>query len=82
MKLLLKRQTEQTDPRREFYAQRCAELTEQLDLIRTNFDNVTDPQAIDSLIFAENSLISQLEQLILKAREEGVSIQPYERAKK
>lgn len=72
----------QTDPRREFYAEQYAELTERLNDIRSNFDFVTDPQAIDSLIFAENSVISMIEQLLRGAREEGITLQLYEQKKK
>lgn len=82
MKLPLKPKSEQVDTRREFYAEQCAELTEQLNNIRSNFDYVTDSQAIDSLIYAENSVISLIEQLIRSARDEGITIQMHERGKK
>lgn len=68
--------------RREFYKQRSAELTDQLENIRANFDFVTDPQAIDSLIYAENSVVCMLELLIREARQEGITIEPHERQKK
>ncbi len=82
MKLPLKPKPEQTDSRRIFYAEQCEELTEQLNDIRSNFDFVTDPQAIDSLIYAENSVIRLIEKLIRSAREEGITIQMHERGKK
>lgn len=67
--------------RREYYKKRSEELTEQLNDIRTNYDFVTEPGAIDALIFAENSVTCQLEQLYRSARAEGISIQLHERKK-
>ena len=69
------------DKRREFYKQRCTELTEELRNIRANYDFVSDPGAIDALIYAENSLTCQLEVLIKEAKAEGISIQLHERMK-
>lgn len=70
------------DERREFYRQRCEELTEQLEDIRSNFDFAVEPGLIDSLIYAEKSVTCMLEQLIRFAREEGITIELYERKKK
>lgn len=85
MKILEKiRKRSPSDPaeeRREFYKQRCAELTEELRDIRANYDFVSDPGAIDALIYAENSLTCQLEVLLKQAKEEGISIQLHERMK-
>lgn len=68
--------------RREFYRQRCEELTEQLSDIQSNFDFATEPQAIESLIYAEKSVTCMLEQLFRSAREEGVTLELHERRKK
>lgn len=74
-----KKKTDPADTRREFYKKRCEELTRQLADIRTNYDFVNDPQYIDALIFAENSVTCQLGQLYKDARGEGISIQFHER---
>ena len=81
LKLSKKERQPSDDPRREYYKKRCSELTEQLNDIRTNYDFVSDPQAIDSLIFAENSVTCQLELLYKEARAEGITIQLHERLK-
>lgn len=75
-----KKETPAEDIRREFYIKRCNELTRQLNDIRTNYDFVNDPQYIDALIFAENSVSCQLAQLYKDARGEGISIQFHERS--
>ena len=84
MKLLEKLRPPQNelDERREFYRRRCEELTEQLEDIRNNFNFAVEPGFIDSLIYAEKSVTCMLEQLIRSAREEGITIELYERKKK
>ena len=69
------------EKRREYFKQRCTELTEQLRDIRTNYNFVSDPDSIDALIYAENSLNCQLGVLIKEAKSEGISIQLHERLK-
>lgn len=76
-----KKEASPEDTRREFYQKRCDELTQQLHDIRANFNFVNDPQYIDALIFAENSVTCQLGQLYKDARAEGIKIQLYERNK-
>ena len=77
----LKKQQSAEDIRREFYKSRCDELTRQLYDIRTNYNFVNDPQYIDALIFAENSVSCQLGQLYKDARAEGIKIEMFERNK-
>lgn len=72
----------ENNERREFYRQRCEELTEQLSDIRSNFDFATEPQVIESLIYAEKSVTCMLEQLFRSAREEGITLELHERQKK
>lgn len=83
---LLEKLTRKTDPaedeRRSVFAKRCAELTERLADVRMNFNNVTDPQTIDALIFEENAVLCRLEQLYREARAAGVSVELHERGKK
>ena len=69
------------DERREFYKQRCIELTEELNNIRSNFDFVSDSHSIDALIYAEKSVTCQLEVLLKEAKAEGITIQLHERMK-
>ena len=80
-KLCKKPPSDPVEKRREFYKQRCAELTEELKDIRANFDFVSDPRSIDALIYAENSLTCQLEVLLKEAKAEGITIQLHERLK-
>ncbi len=81
LEILSKKEPSPDSERREYYKKRSEELTEQLNDIRTNYDFVTEPGAIDALIFAENSVTCQLEQLYRSARAEGISIQLHERKK-
>lgn len=80
-KLTKRSSRDPNEERREFYKNRCAELTEELENIRTNYGFVTDPRSIDALIYAEKSLTCQLEVLLKQAKAEGVSIQLHERMK-
>ena len=80
-KLYKRSPSDPVEKRREFYKQRCAELTEELRDIRINYDFVTDPLSIDALIYAENSITCQLEVLLKEAKAEGISIQLHERLK-
>ena len=77
----LKKEPSREDLRREFYKSRCEELTRELADIRANYDFVNDPQYIDALIFAENSVICRLGQLYKDARAEGISIEFHEHSK-
>lgn len=80
-KLHKKTSSDPFEQRREYYKQRCAELTEELHNIRTNYNFVSDPKSIDALIFAENSVTCQLELLLKEAKADGISIQLHERLK-
>lgn len=55
------------------------ELTERLDDIRANYGFVESEQAIESLIYEENAILCRLDALIREARENGVSVQLFER---
>ncbi len=84
MKLLEKLRNSGDTPeeqRRKALARECSLLTERLSDIRNNFDAVTDPPAIDALIFEENAVMCRLEQLYREARAEGISVEIYERGK-
>lgn len=80
-RLLKKLSPNPVDDRREFYKQRCSELTDELNNIRANFNFVSDSRSIDALIYAENSVTCQLEVLLKEAKAEGISIQLHERMK-
>ncbi len=69
------------EERRKEFAREYTALSERLNDIRNNFDAVTDPPAIDALIFEENAVLCRLEQLYREARAEGISVQIYERRK-
>lgn len=80
-KLTKKLSSDPISERREFYKQRYAELTEELNNIRANFDFVSDSRSIDALIYAENSVTCLLEVLLKEAKAEGITIQLHERMK-
>jgi len=67
--------------RRKAIAAQCTALTKRLADIRANFDAVTDPSAIDALIFEENAVLCQMEQLYREARAEGITVELHERQK-
>lgn len=69
------------EKRRKAIAEQCTVLTERLADIRENFDAVTDPSAIDALIFEENAVLCRLEQLYREARAEGIKVELHERKK-
>lgn len=69
------------EKRRKAFARQCSALTERLADIRANFNAVTDPPAIDALIYEENALLCRLEQLYREARAEGITVELYERQK-
>lgn len=52
-----------------------AELTDRLETIRTNFDNVSDESVIDALIYEENAVLCRLSALYRKARENGIRLE-------
>lgn len=59
--------------------QRCSELTERLGDIRACFDLAEDNDAIDALIYEENAVLCRLAQLYRQAKEEGISLEHFER---
>ena len=69
------------EERRKAFASQWVALTERLADIRANFDAVTDPPAIDALIFEENAVLCRLEQLYREARIEGISVEIYDHRK-
>ena len=82
MGVTAKKRDSERDTRGEVIGKRCAELTERLADVRSNFDYATDPAAIDALIFEENATLCRLEQLYREAKEEGISVEVYERKKR
>lgn len=69
------------DKRGEF-ERRCSELTNRLEDIRACFDMAEDNDAIDALIYEENAVLSRLALLYRQAREEGISLEHFEREKR
>ncbi len=63
------------------FSHEYTELTEQLAQIRTNFDHATEPDAIDALIYEENSTLARLSLLYKEARASGVTLEVYEQKK-
>lgn len=59
-------------------AREYIQLTEQLKQIRTNYDFVTDQDAIDSLIYEENAVLSKLSALFKQAKASGSRLEIYE----
>ena len=67
------------DSRREELERRCTGLTEQLNDIRSAFDMSPDDDTTDALIYEENAVLARLAALYKQAREEGVTLEPFER---
>lgn len=80
--VLAKKRGSEKNTRSEVFARRCTELTEHLAEVRSNFNYVTDPPAIDALIFEENATLCRLEQLYREAKAEGISVEVYERGRR
>lgn len=73
----------QTEPdKRELFERRCSELTERLGDIRACFDMAEDNDAIDALIYEENAVLCHLAQLYKQAKEEGISLEHFERERR
>ncbi len=53
-------------------------LTQQLTQIRTNFDQVTDDDVIDALIYEENAVLARLSQLYKEAKAAGITLDIHE----
>ena len=69
------------DKRGEF-ERRCSELTNRLMEIRACFNLAEDNDTIDALIYEDNAVLCHLTQLYKEARDEGVSLEHFEREKK
>lgn len=76
----LKNKAPESDKRTEL-EKRCSELTSRLTDIRACFDMAEDSDTIDALIYEENAVLCHLAQLYRQAREEGISLEHYEREK-
>ena len=72
MKKLTSREREQLRISAEY-----TDLAERLKECRANFDFVTDSDAIDALIFEENSILSRMAALTKKAKAAGFRIEPF-----
>ncbi len=68
------------DHRKNEFLLQYTELTERLSTIRANYDMVTDESTIDALIYEENAVLSKLSGMYRQAREQGITLEPYERA--
>lgn len=62
------------------FSREYARLTERLTDIRSDFDQVTDEDVIDALIYEENAVLSRLAQLYKDARAAGISLDVHEHA--
>lgn len=65
--------------KRSEQARQLNELTGRLADIRANYGFAEDSQTIEALIYEENAILCRLDALIREARENGMSIQPFER---
>ncbi|MDE7194524.1 MAG: hypothetical protein K2O14_11190 [Oscillospiraceae bacterium] len=68
--------------KRARFEQRCSELTERLSDIRDRFDMAEDNDAIDALIYEENAVLCHLAQIYRQAKEEGLSLEHFERERR
>lgn len=58
-------------------SQEYNELTNRLEECRANFNFVTDADAIDALIFEENSILARMAALSKEARSSGYRVEPF-----
>lgn len=82
LKKMTRKGSSEKNTRSEIIARQCTELTEHLADVRSNFNYATDQSAIDALIFEENAVLCRLEQLYREAKEEGISVEVYERGRR
>lgn len=61
------------------FAARLDEVCGNLRAIRSCFNNVTDPAAIDALIYRENAVMCEFVALLHEARSKSISLEVYER---
>lgn len=59
-------------------SQEYSQLTERLTDIRSDFDQVTDSDVIDALIYEENAVLARLSQLYKDARAGGITLDIHE----
>ena len=70
------------DEQREFIRKEYPKLLRKLSDIREKFNFAEEEACLDALIFEENAVVKRLDKLICEAREQGLSIEFYEIAKK
>lgn len=61
------------------FAARLDEVCGNLRAIRSCFNNVTDPAAIDALIYRENAIMCEFVALLHEAKSKNIRIEIYER---
>lgn len=76
--LLRKKKLSPYKQEQQRFSREYALLTEQLTQIRTNFDQVTDSDAIDAIIYEENAVLSRLSQLYKDAKSAGITLDIHE----
>ncbi len=76
--LLRKKKLSPYKQEQQRFSREYALLTEQLTQIRANFDQVTDNDAIDAMIYEENAVLARLAQLYKDAKAAGITLDIYE----
>lgn len=61
------------------FAARLDEVCASLREIRSNFNSVSDPAAIDALIYRENAVMCEFCALLHEAKSKKISLEIYER---
>lgn len=79
--LRTKRQTSPEERRTNELIREYEELTARLEQIRRCFDLAEENAVIDALIYEENAVQCRLSALTLKARENGVHVEHFQRRK-
>lgn len=69
---------QEKSPNRAFAA-RLDEVCGNLRAIRASFNNVTDPAAIDALIYRENAVMCEFCALLHEAKSKNIKLEIYER---
>ena len=76
--LSIKRKLSPYKKEQQRFSREYALLTERLTDIRSDFDQVTDEDVIDALIYEENAVLARLAQLYKDAKAAGISLKPHE----
>lgn len=59
---------------REFIINSVEETKSEIDILRNNFDFISDPKLVESLIYKERDAMARYEYLLGQARKKGIKV--------